>query len=149
MNYEAISPSLLFTATTVIIGLCLLLIKPVYRKYENSMFRLSAAERKELRKNLGNKSDKRLQDRAWALYLLMGGWYLLGICITLNALALVGISGTMLGLNLGPFQEDNYTISIWMIFIGTGALILAFSLIGYVYTWEAIRFRYGRPSPLD
>ncbi len=149
MDYGTISPSLLFTATTVIIGLCLLLIKPVYRKYENSMFRLSAAERKELRKNLGNKSDKRLQDRAWALYSLMGGWYLLGICITLNVLALVGISGAMLGLNLGPFQEDNYTVSIWMIFIGTGALMLAFSLIGYVYAWVAIRFRYGRPSPLD
>jgi hypothetical protein len=149
MNFEAVSPSLLFTASTVIIGLCLVLIKPVYRKYQNAMLKLYSVERTNLRNELSNHRNKQLQNRAFAIYLLMGGWYLLGVCIASNLLALMGISGTMLGLHLGPFQEDNYNLSIWMVFIGSGVLDWAFILIGYIYLWEAVRFRHGKPSPLE
>lgn len=142
------SPALVFTASTVLVGIAFILIPPTWRRIQSALDGLTPVERKRAFK-LRHVKDKKRHDRASALNVLLWGCYFLGVSVSLNLLALIGIAATMLGLHLGPFQVENYNWGIWSVFIGVLFFVWGAFFIGYVRIWEVLRFKLGEPNPLD
>ena len=142
------SPALLFTASTVLIGMAFFLIAPSWRSIRKALDGLTPAKRKSAFK-VRKVKDKKRKDRALALNFLLLGCYCLGVSITFNLLALTGIAATMLELHLGPWQAENYNWGIWCVFIGIAFWVIGIICIGYVRIWEATRFKLGESSLLD
>ena len=64
----------------------------------------------------------------------LSAWYVLAIGIFWNSIALLGVIGTALHMNLGPWGPDNYGWGKLFLFIGVGyfGTGIVLNLIGYV-----------------
>ena len=148
MEYVTASPSLVFTACTVLIGIAFVLIAPSWNRIKKTLGGLTKVQRIRAF-TMRNVRNAKRKDRAFALNSLLIGCFLLGISIAVNLAALVGIAGMMLGLHLGPFQAENYVWGVWCVFIGIGFFVTGTYFIGIIRIWEVIRFKWGEPDPLD
>ena len=141
------SAALVFTASTVLIGLGLILIFPTWRSIQKALIGLTH-EQQRLAFSERNFEGERYRRRAWLLNFLYWGCGFLVASIFFNLFGLLGTTSTMLGLHLGPFVEHNFNGGILCVFIGTGTFFPGVFLIGLVHVGEALMVRLGRPSLL-
>ncbi len=141
------SAALVFTASTVLIGIAIVLISPTWKSIQNALVGMHPAQQRAAfdERNFG---DERYRRRAWLLNTLYWGCGFLAASILLNLFGLIGITSTMLGFHLGPFVEENFNEGVLFVFLATGAFFPGVLLIGFVRVCEAIGFRLGRPSLL-
>ncbi len=141
------SAALVFTAATVLIGIAIVLISPTWKSIQNALAGMQPAQQRAAF-NGRNFEDERYKRRAWILNFLFWGCASLAVSIFFNLFALLGITATMLGLHLGPFEIENFNWGIYFIFAGGFTFILGVFYIGLVRTGEAIAFKLGKPSLL-
>lgn len=150
MEYSQQSATIIFTASTVMVVISLMLITSAWRSLKDIMRTLPPNQRRIypfLR--VGQIKDKVARDREIHKNCLWTGALLLGINIFINVASLISIAGLFVGLNFG-FQEtamENFNGARYMLFVSPSLLMVAILLIGGYRLKEFMAMKAGRIDP--
>jgi hypothetical protein len=150
MEYNQISAGILFTASTVLIGISIVLIKSVWASLKEIITVLPEEKRHiYCLLRLRDISDRRERCIEFNKCLLWISAFILAINIFVDILALIGIAALFMGINTG-FEEikmSNFDFARCMLFVSPILLTIAFLCIGVYRFDEFTAIKAGRVDP--
>lgn len=149
MEFSQQSATLIFTASTVLMIISLMLLTSTWRTLKELQNFLPLEQRKIypiLR--LREIKDKREHNRQVMKNLLWVGSFLFGLNIFLNCCSLISIAGLMTGLSFGPYGPENFNWARYSLFISPLVLFAAILCIGGYRLVEFMDMKAGKLDPV-
>ena len=90
------------------------------------LIEIGVAIKRKIKKQIAVKAEPYTLAYLTALYYML-------ISVLLNVFALIGVSPTMLLIDIGPFGPENFAWGRWFLYIGIYAFIVGITLFGATY----------------
>lgn len=150
MEYSQESAALIFTASTVIIVISIMLMSSAWRTLKEIQNVLPTEQRRIYPLfRLREIEDERERHKEVLKNLLWLGSLALGVNVFLNALSLIAIAGLLVGIYFG-FREvalENFNYARYTLFASPLILFIGVLLIGGYRFYEFIAMKAGRIDP--
>jgi hypothetical protein len=123
---------LLYTASTVLIGLSLVVLNYAWKALEKMLSTLPEGEQR-VRFNLKSIEDEREKFKANIILSHFLGCIAFALTIAACAFTILSVSSTMLGFNFGGYQEENYQVGRTFLSVGILLFIIGLGWISPTY----------------
>jgi hypothetical protein len=150
MEYSQTSAALIFTASTVMIVISIMLMASAWKSLKEIMAVLPTGQRRIYHLfKLRDIEDKQENEKEVLKNFLWIGAFVLGINIFVNIVSLIAIAALFVGLNVGipEVAMQNFNGARYMLFISPLLLCLAILLIGTYRFFEFLEMKSGRIDP--
>jgi hypothetical protein len=150
MEYSLESAALIFTASTVLIGISIMLMSSAWKSLKEILAVLPARQRRIyplLR--LGEIKDERERHKEALKNCLWLGSFVLGINVFVNIVSLIAIAGLLVGINVGlpEVARENFNYARYTLFASPLILFIGVLLIGGYRLYEFMAMKAGRIDP--
>ncbi|MDD5311796.1 MAG: hypothetical protein PHO26_02000 [Dehalococcoidia bacterium] len=138
---------LIYTASTVLIGLSLVVLNYAWKALEKMLSSLPEGEQR-VRFNLKSIEDEREKFKADIIILHFFGCVAFAITIATCTLTILSVSSIMLGFNFGGHQEQNYQAGRTLLSVGIVLFVTGLWWISPVYISRTVSAIKGKPDIL-
>jgi hypothetical protein len=138
---------LLYTASTVLIGLSLVVLNYAWKALEKMLSTLPEGDQR-IRLNLKSIEDEREKYKRGIILSHFLGCIAFAFTIAACALTILSISSTMLGFNFGGYQKENFQVGRTVLSVGIFLFIIGLGWIAPTYMSKMVSAIKGKTDIL-